>query len=38
MRDHIHQDWSQMAAELDGAIKEVRLGTPKVIAAVYAMA
>jgi len=27
-----------MAAELDGAIKEVRLGTPKVIAAFYAMA
>ena len=34
----MHKDWSNMAAELNGAIKEVRLGTPEVMQAFSAMA
>lgn len=34
----MHKDWPRMAAELNGAIKEVRLGTPEVMAAFSAMA
>lgn len=34
----MHKDWPQMAAELNGAIKEVRLGTPEVMTAFSAMA
>ena len=34
----MHKDWPQMAAELNGAIKEVRLGTPEVMKAFSAMA
>lgn len=34
----MHKDWPQMAAELNGAIKEVRLGSPEVMAAFSAMA
>ena len=34
----MHKDWPQMAAELNGAIKEVRLGAPEVMTAFSAMA
>lgn len=34
----MHKDWPQMARELSGAIKEVRLGTPDVMKAFSAMA
>lgn len=34
----MHKDWPQMAKELSGAIKEVRLGTPDVMKAFSAMA
>jgi len=34
----MHKDWPQMATELSGAIKEVRLGTPEVMKAFSAMA
>lgn len=34
----MHKDWPTMAVELSGAIKEVRLGTPEVMAAFSAMA
>jgi AhpD family alkylhydroperoxidase len=34
----MHKDWPKMATELSGAIKEVRLGTPDVMAAFSAMA
>lgn len=34
----MHKDWPQMARELSGAIKEVRLGTPEVMKAFSAMA
>lgn len=34
----MHKDWPQMAKELSGAIKEVRLGAPEVMQAFSAMA
>lgn len=34
----MHKDWPEMAAELTGAIKEVRLGAPDVMKAFSAMA
>ena len=34
----MHKDWPKMAAELNGAIKEVRLGAPEVMTAFSAMA
>jgi AhpD family alkylhydroperoxidase len=34
----MHQDWPEMAAQLTGAIKEVRLGGPEVTKAFSAMA
>ncbi len=34
----MHKDWPAMAAELTGAIKEIRLGTPEVMKAFSAMA
>lgn len=34
----MHKDWPQMATELSGAIKEVRLGAPDVMKAFSAMA
>lgn len=34
----MHKDWPQMARELSGAIKEVRLGAPEVMKAFSAMA
>ncbi|AZI37511.1 carboxymuconolactone decarboxylase [Sphingobium baderi LL03] len=34
----MHKDWPKMATELNGAIKEVRLGTPEVMQAFSAMA
>lgn len=34
----MHKDWPQMATELSGAIKEVRLGAPEVMKAFSAMA
>lgn len=34
----MHKDWPQMAKELSGVIKEVRLGTPEVMKAFSAMA
>ncbi len=34
----MHKDWPAMAAELTGAIKEVRLGSPEVTKAFSAMA
>jgi AhpD family alkylhydroperoxidase len=34
----MHKDWPQMARELSGAIKQVRLGTPEVMKAFSAMA
>jgi AhpD family alkylhydroperoxidase len=34
----MHKDWPQMARELSGAIKEVRLGAPDVMKAFSAMA
>ncbi|EGD59631.1 alkylhydroperoxidase [Novosphingobium nitrogenifigens DSM 19370] len=34
----MHKDWPEMAKELSGAIKEVRLGTPEVMKAFSAMA
>lgn len=34
----MHKDWPQMATELSGAIKEVRLGSPEVMKAFSAMA
>lgn len=34
----MHKDWPEMATELSGAIKEVRLGTPEVMKAFSAMA
>ena len=34
----MHKDWPAMAAELSGAIKEVRLGSPEVTKAFSAMA
>jgi AhpD family alkylhydroperoxidase len=34
----MHKDWPQMARELSGAIKEVRLGTPEVMKSFSAMA
>ena len=34
----MNHDWPQMAKELTGAIKEVRLGTPEVMKAFSAMA
>ena len=34
----MHKDWPKMATELNGAIKEVRLGTPEVMKAFSAMA
>ena len=34
----MHKDWDQMATELSGAIKEVRLGSPEVMKAFSAMA
>jgi len=34
----MHKDWPQMASELTGAIKQVRLGTPDVMANFSAMA
>lgn len=34
----MHKDWPQMARELSGAIKEVRLGTPDVMKSFSAMA
>jgi len=34
----MHKDWPNMATELNGAIKEVRLGTPEVMTAFSAMA
>ncbi|MFN3423955.1 MAG: carboxymuconolactone decarboxylase family protein [Novosphingobium meiothermophilum] len=33
-----HKDWPQMAAELSGAIKQVRLGSPDVMKAFSSMA
>ncbi|MFN3459343.1 MAG: carboxymuconolactone decarboxylase family protein [Novosphingobium sp.] len=34
----MHKDWPQMATELSGAIKQVRLGAPEVMKAFSAMA
>lgn len=34
----MNKDWPQMASDLTGAIKEVRLGTPEVMKAFSAMA
>lgn len=34
----MHKDWPEMAKELSGAIKEVRLGAPEVMKAFSAMA
>ncbi|CCW18550.1 hypothetical protein EBBID32_29040 [Sphingobium indicum BiD32] len=34
----MHKDWPEMAAQLTGAIKEVRLGSPEVTTAFSAMA
>ena len=34
----MHKDWPEMATELSGAIKEVRLGAPEVMKAFSAMA
>jgi AhpD family alkylhydroperoxidase len=34
----MHKDWPEMAAELSGAIKQVRLGAPDVMKAFSAMA
>lgn len=34
----MHKNWPQMAHELNGAIKEVRLGSPEVMKAFSAMA
>ncbi|WBX85814.1 carboxymuconolactone decarboxylase family protein [Sphingosinicella microcystinivorans] len=34
----MHKDWPQIATELSGSIKEVRLGTPEVMKAFSAMA
>ena len=34
----MHKDWPEMARELSGAIKEVRLGSPEVMKAFSAMA
>jgi len=34
----MHKDWPEMAKELSGAIKEVRLGTPEVMKAFSEMA
>ena len=34
----MHKDWPEMANELNGIIKEVRLGTPEVMKAFSAMA
>ncbi|MFA6124274.1 MAG: carboxymuconolactone decarboxylase family protein [Sphingomonas sp.] len=34
----MHKDWPEMAAQLTGAIKEVRLGSPEVTKAFSAMA
>lgn len=34
----MHKDWPQMARELSGAIKDVRLGTPEVMKSFSAMA
>jgi AhpD family alkylhydroperoxidase len=34
----MHKNWPEMAQELTGAIKEVRLGTPEVMKAFSAMA
>jgi len=34
----MHKDWPEMAQQLNGAIKEVRLGTPDVMKAFSAMA
>ena len=34
----MHKDWPQVASELSGAIKEVRLGSPEVMKAFSAMA
>lgn len=34
----MHKDWPAMAAELSGAIKEVRLGSPEVMKAFSSMA
>ncbi|WP_339705061.1 carboxymuconolactone decarboxylase family protein [uncultured Sphingosinicella sp.] len=34
----MHKDWPEMATELSGAIREVRLGSPEVMKAFSAMA
>jgi AhpD family alkylhydroperoxidase len=36
--DEMHKNWPEMATELTGAIKEVRLGSPDVMKAFSAMA